>query len=246
MKASRVLVLIVLAAALAAPALADTLLTMKSHSDPMMGQPAKDETTTTWVGKDRLARVGGDPSFIIRADQKKIYIVDNGDKTYSELDLPIDLAKYFPPEMQAQIGAMMQQMKYTVKVTPTAETKKIGAWNTKLYKAEIANAMGMKMDIDMWVTKDIALDFDAYKGLANSLQGLQLGFEDVAREMAKIDGFSVLTENTMSIMGNIVKTREELVSVETKPAPAGTYDVPAGLTKETFNPMKAAQKGAAK
>jgi hypothetical protein len=148
--------------------------------------------------------------------------------------------------MQAQIGAMMQQMKMTVKVTPTAETKKIGAWNTTLYKAEIGNAMGMKMNIDMWVTKDIAIDMAAYKDLAGNLQGLQLGFEDVAKEMAKIDGISVLTENTMSIMGNTVKSREEIVSAETKPAPAGTYDVPAGLTKETFDPMKAAKKGGGK
>jgi hypothetical protein len=130
----------------------------------------------------------------------------------------------------------------TVKITPTEQARKIGSWNTKLYKAEIANAMGMKMAIDMWVTKDIAIDMAAYKNLANSLQGLQLGFEDVAREMAKIDGISVLTENTMSIMGNTVKSREEIVSAETKAAPAGTYDVPAGLTKETFNPMKAAAK----
>jgi hypothetical protein len=242
MKAFRIAVLIVLAAALAAPALADTLLTMKSHTDPVMNQPAKDETTTTWVGKDRLARLGGDSSFIIRADQNKIYIIDAAAKTYSELDLPVDLTKYFPPEMQAQIGAMLPQMKMTVKITPTDQARKIGNWNTRLYKAEIANAMGMKMDIDMWVTKDIAIDLAAYKSLANSLQGLQLGFEDVAREMAKIDGISVLTENTMSIMGNTVKSREEVVSAETKAAPAGTYDVPAGLTKETFNPMKGAAK----
>lgn len=246
MKATRITTLFVLAALLAAPALADAVISMKSHTDAVMGQPASDETTTMWVGKDRMARVGGDTSFIIRADQKKLYIIDTAGKTYSELDLPIDLAKYFPPEMQAQIGAMMQQMKMTVKLTPTAETRKIGDWNTKLYKAEIANAMGMKMDIDMWVTKDIAIDMAAYKDLAGNLQGLQLGFEDVAKEMAKIDGISVLTENTMSIMGNTVKSREEVVSAETKAAPAGTYEVPAGLTKETFDPLKSAKQGAGK
>lgn len=242
MKAFRIAVLIVFAAALAMPALADTMITMKSHSDPVMNQPAKDETTTMWVGKDRLARLGGDSSFIVRADQKKLYMLDSTGKTYSEIDLPIDLTKYFPPEMQAQIGAMLPQMKMTVKLTPTDQAKKIGNWNTKLYKAEIANAMGMKMDIDMWVTKDIAIDLAAYKDLSNSLQGLQLGFEDVAKEMAKLDGISVLTEITMSIMGNTVKSSEEIVSAETKAAPAGTYDVPAGLTKETFNPMKGAAK----
>ena len=242
MKAIRITLLLAVAAVLAAPVLADSVITMKSHSDPIMGQPARDETTTTWVGKDRMARLGGDTSFIIRSDLKKLYIIDPVAKTYSELDLPVDMTKYFPPEMQAQIGAMMQQMKMTAKITPTAEARKIGAWNTKLYKAEIANAMGMKLDIDMWVSKDLGIDATAYRDLANSLQGLQLGFEDVAKEMAKIDGISVLTETTMSIMGNTMKSREEVVSAETKAAPAGTYDVPPGLTKETFNPMKGAQK----
>ena len=246
MRAFRITVLLVLAALLAAPALADSLITMKSHTDAAMGQPARDETTTVWVGKDRMARVGGDTSFIIRADQKKLYMVDTAAKTYSELDLPVDAIKYFPPEIQAQIGPMLQQMKYTAKVTQTAETKKIGAWNATLYKAEIANATGVKMDIDMWVTKDLAIDVSAYKALANSLQGLQVGFEDVTREMAKIDGIAVLTESTISVMGNTVKSREELVSVETKAAPAGTYDVPAGLVKEAYDPMKAAKQGGGK
>jgi hypothetical protein len=242
MRAFRVTVLLVLAALLAAPALADTVISMKSHTDAVMNQPASDETTTLWVGKDRLARVGGDTSFIVRADQKKLYIIDAGDKKYSELELPIDLAKYFPPEMQAQIGAMMQQMKMTATVTPTDQAKKIGAWNTKLYKLEIKNAMGMTITSDMWVTKDLTIDLSAYKDLTSNLQGLQLGFEDVAKEMAKIDGVSVLTETTMTMMGNTLKSREEVVAAETKAAPAGTYDVPAGLTKETFNPMKGAQK----
>jgi hypothetical protein len=246
MRAFRITVLFVFAALLAAPTLADSVISMKSHTDAAMGQPARDETTTVWVGKDRMARLGGNTTFIIRGDQKKLYLVDTAAKTYSELDLPIDVLKYFPPEVQAQIGPMLQQMKYTAKITPTGEAKKIGAWNAKLYKAEIANATGMKMDIDMWVTKDLAIDVPAYKELAYSLQGLQPGFEDVTKEMAKIDGISVLTENTMSIMGNTVKSREEILSAETKPAPAGTYDVPTGLTKEAFDPMKAAKKGGGK
>ncbi|MCU0223187.1 MAG: DUF4412 domain-containing protein [Acidobacteria bacterium] len=247
MKAFRIAVLIVLAAALAAPAFADTLLTMKSHSDGGMGQPPSDETTTMWLAKDRLCLLSGDTAVIVRADQKKLYMIDTTSKTYSEFDLPLDILKYYPPDLQAQIGPQLAQLKYAAKLTPTAESKKIGAWNAKLYKAEITNPMGIRLDMDLWVSKDIAgIDVPSYKELAFTLQGFQPGFEEVTRALATIDGISVLTEKTVSIMGTTVKSREELVSVETKPAPAGIYEVPAGMTKEAYDPRKAVQKAAGK
>ncbi len=227
---------------LAVPALADTQVTSKTHSDAFMGQPARDETSTTWIAKDRMARLGGDASFIIRLDEKKLYMIDHSDKTYSAIDLPIDLAKYFPPEMQAQIGAMMQQMKMKAAVTPTEETKKIGEWNARRYAVAISNAMGMKIDIDMWVSKDVDIDMSAYKDMVVNMQGLQMGFEDVSKEMMKIDGMTVLSETTMNMMGQTMKSREEVVSIEKKAAPEGTYAIPAGYKEEAFNPMKSAQK----
>ena len=243
MKATRITALFVLAALLAAPALADSLITKKSSQEAFMGKPASEETSTVWVGKDRMAMAGGATSVIVRADQKKLYIINTAGKTYSELDLPIDLAKYFPAEMQAQIAAMIPQLKLTAKVTPTEETKKIGAWNAKLYKVELTSA-ATTVNMDVWATKDVALDFTALRGLESAVQGLgSFGAEEMAKEMGRIEGIEVLKEMTIAVMGNTLKRREEIVSVETKAAPAGTYEVPAGLTKEAYNPMKAAQGG---
>lgn len=238
---SPIALLALTALGLVVPTFADTLVTSKTHSDPFMGQPAKDETSTTWIAKDRMSRVGEDASFIIRLDQKKLYMIDHSDKTYAVVDLPIDLGKYFPAEMQAQIGAMMQQMKMTATVTPTDETKKINQWMARRHAVAISNAMGMKIDIDMWVAKDVDIDMSAYKDMVINMQGLQMGFEDVSKAMAAIDGMTVLSETTMNMMGQTMKSREEVVSIEKKAAPAGTYDVPAGYKEETFNPMKAAQ-----
>ena len=77
------LALAVLALPLAAGA--DTLYTMKSHTDAFkMGgqsQPAKDETVKVWVSGDRLRRDEGEQSMILRMDKNRLYVVDHEDKT---------------------------------------------------------------------------------------------------------------------------------------------------------------------
>jgi hypothetical protein len=40
------------------------------------------------------------------------------------------------------------------------------------------------------------------------------------------------------MMGSEMKYQEEVISVEKKAAPQGTYDVPQGFTKADFNPME--------
>ena len=60
-----------------APAAADWLLTLKSHTDAaqMMGQttPAKDEVYLYWFGADAIRQDTGEMSTITRFDQKKLY-----------------------------------------------------------------------------------------------------------------------------------------------------------------------------
>ena len=77
---------------------ADQVIKGNKHTDAfsMAGQsyPAKDEETTTWLGKDKMRRDEGETTTLIRLDENKMYVIDNTDKTYSEIDLPFeDLAK---------------------------------------------------------------------------------------------------------------------------------------------------------
>ena len=56
--------------------------------------------------------------------------------------------------------------------------------------------------------------------------------------MRQIDGFPVVQESDVDMGGSRFKTREELVAVETKEAPAGTYDPPVGYTAQTAQPPR--------
>jgi len=63
----------------------------------------------------------------------------------------------------------------------------------------------------------------------------QPGFQEMLEEMKKIKGIAVLTVSTSSAMGAEVKSTEELIEVEKKSAPSGTYEIPEGYIKAKGN-----------
>jgi hypothetical protein len=220
---------------------ADQVIKAKRHSDAfsMMGQsqPAKDEEVTTWLTKNKMRRDEGDTTTIVRYDLNKIYWIDNAKKTYSELDLPLDMETMLPP----QAKQMLDQMEVTSSVTDTGETKTINNWNCKKYLVEIGvSMMGMNMPIkmDFWTSKDLGIDEDMYKKFYAETLSLNPMFKDMVEEFKKIEGYPVRTDFTMNIMGNEQHYWEEVASVEKMDAPAGTYDLPEGYTKTEFNPFQ--------
>lgn len=223
---------------------ADTLLTMKSHTDAfeLMGQKqeAKDSQIKMWVGSDRVRRDDEATTIILRLDQNKMYMVDHTAKTYSILDLPIDFKKLMPEGGEQMMEQMSQMMKMDVTITPTEEKKTVGKWDARKVKVGLSNSMGMKVDTTMWVSKAVGVDSAIYTKMAASLASLQPGAMDWVKKMEQIDGFPVLQESTVSMAGTSFKTREELLSVEDKAPTAGAYDPPAGYTKKAFDPMAGA------
>lgn len=230
-------------AALPAAARADTVLVQKQHTDAMsmMGheEPAKDEVIETWMAKDRVARTGSEVDTIVRFDQKKLYVINNNEKSYSTIDLPFDFKSLLPPEQQPMIEQMEKMMAMSVTVTPTDETKQIGSWTAKKYVIGVT-AMGMKMDIVSWNSKEVAIDYPAYRDFVKNASSLQPR-SDWMKKLAEIEGFPVLQETTMTIMGKSFGNRTQLESVSDKPAPAGTYEPPEGYTERKFDPMKGMQ-----
>ncbi len=219
---------------------ADTLLTFKSHSDAfeVMGQKqeAKDSEVKMWIGDNRVRRDDGDATVILRLDENKMYMVDHASKTYSILDLPIDFKKLMPEGGEQMMEQMSQMMKMDVTITPTDEKKTVGKWDASKVQVGLSNSMGMKVDTTMWVSKAVGVDPRIYTKMASSLASLQPGAMDWVKKMEQIDGFPVLQESTVTMMGTSFKTREELVSVD-KAATGGSYDPPAGYAKKAFDPM---------
>lgn len=216
---------------LSLPALAqDVVVTKEKHTDAMKmpghEQPASDTKEVTWIGTDRMRVEEGDSVTLVRTDLKKVYVIDMAAKTYTAIDLPFDMAKYVPAEM----APMLQHMKPKVTVTPTTETKQVKEWTATRYTMTISMPMGGPSTQEMWVVKDIGVDLATWREMAATLLATNPMMGGMAEEMKKIEGFPVLTERTM--MGS--KAREAVLSIEKKEAPAGLYDLPAGLTEKPF------------
>jgi hypothetical protein len=218
--------LLLLAAAPGLPALGDTLLTVRSSIQGLKIAPSQAEPIRIWIGGekgDRLRRDEGDSSYVLRLDRGKLYVINHTDKTYSEIPVPIDPRKMgAPPEMQVK-----------AQVTATGETKKIGSWNVRKYRVDITNPAGLHLDTTVWASADVA-SHQALTRLAASIAALQPGSADWSVKLAQIEGFPVLQEADVTMGTSHFKTREELVSVETKDTPAGAYDPPAGYTAQAY------------
>ena len=95
--------------------------------------------------------------------------------------------------------------------------------------------MGMPMTLRVWASTDVPatlLDFSA-KVTPVFLQGQMRLTDASVKEFAKIKGFQVATELTADVMGAQMHTTTEVVEIVEKPAPAGTFEPPAGYTKKT-------------
>jgi hypothetical protein len=219
---------------------ADLYIKSKMHSDAMsmMGRniPARDTVSEQWMGDDVFASVMGDTTTIMDFKKNKFFMVYNGDKTYVEADLPLDMTKLMPAQMQQMAG----MMKASVSVAANGQTKTIGQWNCHGYDATIS-MMGMDMKESLWATKDVSAAVlkylkDAYP---NVLKAQNMFFDEAAiKEFLKVDGLVVSTEINGAMAGQKTHSTMDVVEVGQKTPPAGLYTVPAGYTKSDTLSMK--------
>lgn len=214
---------------------ADIFMKQKHHTDSftMMGQtqPAKDTFSSSWFTTDKIRSDQDKNSTILRLDKNMMYILDHTKKTIMEM--PLNLGGVATEKLPGNMGIV-------ITVTPTNENKKINNWNCKKYlqKMEI---MGMSMSSEVWASEDIKIDLEMYsKFISAAFQQnpmLKGDLDKVTKEMKKIKGVHVLTITNNAVMGQNMKTLEELVEFKESIAPAGIFDVPAGYKKVNMGTM---------
>ncbi len=226
----------VVMAVLLAPAWvgADVFMREKTHTDgvTIMGQsqPPQDKTSTVWLTKDKMRTDHGDASTIAMVVDGKlvIYQINHVKKSYTEMVVGSD-------GTQQAIPGMPGEMK--VKVTPTSETRKISNWNCRKYLQEMDMGM-MPINSEIWASEDIKMPYaDFYEKLSTTAvagqPGMGMTSQAMTEEMKKIKGVPVLTITSMTMMKNVnMKTSRELLEIKEGTAPAGTFDLPSGYTKQ--------------
>ena len=160
--------------------------------------------------------------YILCAYLNKAFYIDYTKKTYSEVDMPIDLEKALGPQAK-QMTQMMQQTSATF--TDTGEKQKIKNWNCRKYLIEINISMmgtSMPLTMEIWASEDLGIDMDMYKKFYKETLSLNPMTKDIAEDFQKMKGFPVVTKVSMSMMGAEMKYQEEVIAVEKKTAPKGT------------------------
>ena len=255
-RALKSIILIVLAGFVfgLAQARADVFMKQKTHTGAyqVMGQsqPEKDEIMTFWLGQNavRTDMEIAKTSSILLSDQKLIIMIDHNKMQYSEM--PLDFDKMFDNAAAAEAGDdpetaeakkkmpgfMKNMMKgvmgsMSAKVTETDETKTIGDYHCRKYLIEMTMAMGIETKAEAWATRDIDIDYTRAFTAANAMMASQPGFEKIVQEMRKVKGVVVYQTATTKMMGSEMASTTELIEAGEKPAPAGSYDIPAGYKK---------------
>ncbi len=215
---------------------AETLLTHSVHTEAYSKDgvevPAKESQRTLWLGRQRMRFETEDSTILVRLDQQKMYLLDARTKVANVIDLPFEFRRYFPPEVRER----MEKNAPFATVTPQDETRKIGEWQARRHIVSIKTAGAPTSREEVWATKDLPIDLAEYGELSHQVNLLRAGGGFLAEEMKRLEGIPVLTNRVRFVDGVEIKSREELVSVEEKPAPEGLFDVPADYAQKPFDP----------
>ena len=94
----------------------------------------------------------------------------------------------------------------------------------------------MSYDVDVWVTKEIAVNLPDWKKMLAAAASLAPpGSDQLMKRIGEIPGFPVLEETTMTFRGRVTRSVQELKTVEEKDAPLGIYEPPASYKLAPFD-----------
>ena len=230
---------------LSGPVSADVYIQQLTHTDSgkVMGQnvPARDDTVTVWLADGKAKMTSSDATMLILADKDVMYVINNKDKTYSQMKLSEagDITQLLKEqgvdvdneEQMAMMKGMMSAMQMKAVVTPTDETKEIDGYECKKYDVDFTIGMG-KVSSVYWVTPKIKIDYDMLYKVQNAMMLRMPGSLEAMEELQKMDGFPVLVETSANMMGGAIKSTTKLLKYAEESAPSGTFTLPEGY-KET-------------
>jgi hypothetical protein len=186
---------------------ADTLLTTREGTlGP--GGDTEGSTVSFWSRSDWMARIDDNGKTISDLESGVTYLVNDQNKTCYALPRP---------QGDAGDGSPGQ-----VEVRETNETRQIGSWQTKGYELTVTTD-GEPMEVSVWVSDEVPVDVGGQRAYTENLVTPETAW---LLKLFDFGGYPVRQEVSMGPIG----TWAELVSVEEKSAPSGTYDIPAGYS----------------
>lgn len=202
-----------------AAAFADAKLVQKVKSDPVMGQPAQNNTLTIYV-KGQKARIEtqGVPQYqILDVPAQKMFIVDPQKKTIMVVT---------GAQMKQASGMLSQLMGGGKQLAPPSVQKLGSAKSYNGYKCEeykVSMSAPFPTSGVYCVSSEINLDKELEGLKSFSQEFAQMSGGDV---MTEIQGYPVHTDSNITLMGQSFKSSTDLVSFSRENQPESLFIVP--------------------
>ena len=227
---------------------ADIYMKQKQHVDAMsmMGQsqPAQDYVSETWITPTKMMTSSEKQKIVFDLNSNTVTFANHEQKTI--MTMPMDFAKMMQTqtddmtdEEKAEFQKFMgKMMNIAITVKPTSEKKKIGSWNCQKYLQTMEMGMGT-INSEIWATTDINIDHELYAQSTTppmaQIPGVSQNAATIMKEMQKIKGVHVLTQQTTEMMGQSMGSSVELLEFKEGKAPESVFNMPSGYkTQKMF------------
>ncbi|HEX5474594.1 MAG TPA: DUF4412 domain-containing protein [Vicinamibacterales bacterium] len=223
-------IVVAMAGAAAPPAAMAQDLTLHSKT-AMPGRPSG--TSTIYFGQNAMKQTSSDGhGVIVRLDQQKMILIDDGRKTYSEMTFEQAqqagnrAMRGLDPQAAEQMRKMMGGDSPAT-VTDEGPGGQIAGYTTEKYEL----SMG-PIQTEIWAAPEITVPgayYEAMKALAPA--NPMIDMSKMYDEMKKVKGVALKTVMHMNMMGRDMAVTTEVTSIDKGPVPPSTFDIPEGYKK---------------
>jgi hypothetical protein len=211
-------------------------LTIVSKVTPSKGAPF---TSTQYITPERMRMSGGDNDTIVDIEAGKIVQIDHKKKTYYETTFA-EMQQHFA-ELEEMLASnpMMEKMMggaADVRVNKTTSTRNVAGYSC----TDHVITLGKSFTETVCVTPDLKMPaeyYDASKMLYAMMGPMATRFEKLLDELKKIDGFPLLTDLDMKVMGIDASSLSEVTEVRDGSVAADAFAIPSNY-KQKKSPMQ--------
>ena len=203
----KIILLLLLTAALSTSAFADMTIVQKITTGPLMGKPGKNITATQYY-KGTKSRIdsGPDTFALIDLTAGKMYTVD---KTKKEV---IVMSREMIHKTMEIGMTMLGGSDFTVNKTGKLDT-------INGYKCEQYTIAGKSMNVVAWVSQDVDVkELDPFRSFAQDFIG---------KALAGLPGIAIQSESKFTLMGQEISGSSQVLSISKDSLSDSLFVIPA-------------------
>lgn len=202
----------------------------------LLGQtlPARSDTTVVWLAADRTRRDTGRQSFVLRADDERMLMIDRTAANYLDVSLReasklmADLAAAPDTATHPRDRLLHGMVHLGAKVTATDDQARIDGHDCRRYVVEL-HLGDTRIISEQWVTGDLQIDDRLLRRASfATLLGLP-GAAEAMAELARIEGVAVRTTTITTMLNREIRSETRLAEVVTVQVAPDHFAPPAGF-----------------